>query len=137
MERGSSVLACGYLVDTWCLGVKDALGPKLMDRRKLPAFLSSFFSAYAEPPVEVPLSVARQVAFGAVEYARRLGFEPHPDFANAAGHLGEWDGRCDFSFGRDGMPVYIEGPHDDTGRVMRTLRKNVGDGNFHYVAGLR
>ena len=136
-ERGSSVLACGYLVDTWCLGVKNAMGPKSMERRKLPAFLNGFFSAYEGPPVEVTLSLARQVVFGAVDYARRLGFEPHEDFARAAGHLGDWDGKCGLGFGRDGMPVYVEGPHDDAGSIMRTLRKNVGDGNFHYVAGLK
>lgn len=136
-ERGSTVLACGYLVDTWCLGVKDAVGPKPMERRKLPEFLSTFFSGYEERPVEVPLLLAQHIVFGAIKYARGLGFEPHPDFAKAAGHLGEWDGTCDVSFGRDGMPVYIEGPHDDTGRIMRTLRKKVGDGNFHYVVGLR
>lgn len=27
-ERGSSVRVCEFLVDTWCLGVKNALGPK-------------------------------------------------------------------------------------------------------------
>lgn len=46
----------------------------------------------------------------APEVARGLGFEPHADFAKAAGHLGEWDGVCDLEFGRDGMPMYIEGP---------------------------
>ena len=74
---------------------------------------------------------------GANSDARGLGFEPHADFAKAAGHLGEWDGVCDLEFGRDGMPMYIEGPHDDTWRIMHTLRQNVGDGNFHYLAGLR
>jgi hypothetical protein len=33
--------------------------------------------------------------------------------------------------------MYIEGPHDDTWRIMRTLRQHVGDGNFHYLARLR
>src|ERR1017187_3581752 len=39
-EHGSSVSACGYLVDVWCLGVKNCMGPKTMDRRKLPDFVS-------------------------------------------------------------------------------------------------
>jgi hypothetical protein len=73
----------------------------------------------------------------AIGYARGLGFEPHADFARAAGHLGEWDGVCGLEFGRDGMPMYIEGPRDDTWRIMHTLRQNVGDGNFHYLVGLR
>jgi hypothetical protein len=81
--------------------------------------------------------LTRQIVFGAVGYARGLGFKPHADFAKAAGHLGGWDGVCDLEFGRDGMPMYIEGPHDDTWRIMHTLRRNVGDGNFHYLVGLR
>lgn len=135
-EHGSSVSACGYLIDVWCLGVKNCNGPKTMDRRKLPDFISSFFGAFSEPPVPAPLEMARHVVFGAVDYARGLGFEPHPDFAKCAGHLGEWDGPGDITFGRDGMPVYIEGPHDNTLAIMATLRKTVGEGNFHYVVGM-
>jgi hypothetical protein len=136
-ERGSSARVCEFLVDTWCLGVKNALGPKSLERRKLPSFCADAFRGYPGEPVGVPLVLAQRIVFGAVEYARGLGFEPHADFAKAADHLGEWDGVCDLEFGRDGMPMYIEGPHDDTWRVMRTLRQNVGDGNFHYLAGLR
>ncbi len=136
-ERGSSVRVCEFLVDTWCLGVKNALGPKPVERRKLPSFCADAFRSYPGAPVEVPLVLAQRIVFGAVGYARGLGFEPHADFAKAAGHLGEWDGVCDLEFGRDGVPMYIEGPHDDTWRIMRTLRQNVGDGNFHYLAGLR
>jgi hypothetical protein len=136
-EHGSSVSACGYLVDLWCLGVKDCSGPKTMDRRKLPDFVSSFFNAFGQPPVAAPLELARQVVFGAVDYARGMGFEPHPDFAKCAGHLGDWSGASDITFGRDGMPMYIQGPHDDTFAIMATLRKSVGDGNFHYLTQLR
>ena len=136
-ERGSSVRVCEFLVDTWCLGVKNALGPKPVERRKLPSFCADAFRSYPGAPVEVPLVLAQRIVFGAIGYARGLGFEPHADFAKAAGHLGEWDGVCDLEFGRDGMPMYIEGPHDDTWRIMHTLRQNVGDGSFHYLAGLR
>jgi hypothetical protein len=136
-ERGSSVGVCEFLVDTWCLGVKNALGPKQVDRRKLPSFCAEAFRGYPGEPVEVPLVLAQRIVFGAVGYARGLGFEPHADFAKAAGHLGDWDGVCDLEFGQDGMPMYIEGPHDDTWRIMQTLRRNVGEGNFHYLVGLR
>jgi hypothetical protein len=136
-ERGSSVRVCEFLVDTWCLGVKNALGPKPVERRKLPSFRADAFRSYPGEPVEVPLVLVQRIVFGAIGYARGLGFEPHADFAKAAGHLGQWDGVCDLEFGRDGMPMYIEGPHDDTWRIMHTLRQNVGDGNFHYLVGLR
>jgi hypothetical protein len=136
-ENGSGVSACGYLVDVWCLGVKNCIGPKTMDRRKLPDFVSTFFRTFKRPPVPAPLELARHVVFGAVDYARGLGFEPHPDFAKCAGHLGEWDGSSDVTFGRDGMPMYIQGPHDNMLAVMSTLRKTLGDGNFHFFGGVR
>ena len=48
---GRKVSFCGYLVDVYCLGVKNALGPRRLDRRNLPAFLADFFSAYDAPPL--------------------------------------------------------------------------------------
>ena len=84
-EHGGGVSACGYLVDVWCLGVKNCIGPKTMERRKLPDFVSTLFRTFSRPPVAAPLDLARQVVFGAVDYARGLGFEPHPDFAKCSG----------------------------------------------------
>ena len=43
-DTGSTVLACGFLVDVFCLGVKDTNGPKTMDRRKLPGLHPDVFS---------------------------------------------------------------------------------------------
>ena len=135
-ETGSRVSACGYLVDAWCLGVKNALGPKSVDRRKLPGFRDWYFRSYDQPPRAAPIDLARHLVFGAVEYARELGLEPHPDFAGCAGHLGPWDGHSDITFGREGKPMYIQGPYDDAARIIRTLRRSVGDDNFHYLCQL-
>jgi len=134
-DAGSRVSACGYLVDAWCLGVKNAFGPKSVDRRKLPGFRDWYFRSYAQPPLAAPIDLARQLVFGAVDYARELGFEPHPDFAGCVSHLGPWDG-SDITFGREGKPTYIEGPYDDTAGIIRTLRRSVGDDNFHYLCQL-
>jgi hypothetical protein len=76
LER--EVSACGYLVDAYCLGVKNALGPELMDERDLRGFVRRYFSTYHGDPVEAPIDLAREIVFGSVRYARGLGFEPHP-----------------------------------------------------------
>jgi hypothetical protein len=91
-----------------------------------------FFSAWeARPPVAAPLELARHVVFGAVDYARGMGLEPHPDFARGAALLGEWEeGSSDVSFGADGTPMYINGPRDDTFGNLAKLRESVGAGNF-------
>jgi hypothetical protein len=133
-HRYGRVSVCGYLVDAYCLGVKNALGPEVMDDRELRAFLPRYFSSYDASPLQAPIELAREVVFGSVEYARGLGFEPHRDFAAAAGHLGEWTGPSVITFGRDGRPVYVTGPHDNTRSIIRTLKRNVGSGNFDVVA---
>jgi hypothetical protein len=134
-HRPQRVSVCGYLVDTYCLGVKNALGPRIMNDRELPAFLEMFFSAIqdGEPPLEVPVELGRHLVCGAVDYARGLGFEPHADYAATAGHLGSWTGPSAITFGQDGMPMYVSGPHDNPRAVLRTLTRTVGEGNFHYL----
>jgi hypothetical protein len=133
-ERGGSkVSACSYLVDVYCLGVKNAIGPRVLDRRKLPEFRFQMFRSYADPPLEAPLELAQHVVFGAIEYARGLGFEPHPDFEACAGHLGEWQGPSVIGFGYQGKPLFIQGPEDDAARIMKRLNRKVGRDGFQYI----
>lgn len=133
-DHGSTVSVCGFLVDVFCLGVKNTNGPKTMDRRKLPDFTWAFFTSWSNRAIPAPLELARHVVFGAVDYARSLGFEPHPDFARGAALLGDWEtGSSDVTFGQDGKPFYINGPHDDTYGTMAKLRKTVDKGNFDYL----
>jgi hypothetical protein len=127
------VRVCGYLVDLYCLGVKNTIGPKLMTDQEFAEFTTQFFAPYALGPIDIPLELAQELVFGAVEYARGLGFEPHPDFAGAADHLGPWTGPSAITFGKDGAPLYIEGPYDDAAKVMATLQQSVGKGNFDFA----
>ena len=133
-HRHGKVSVCGYLADVYCLGVKNALGPEIMDDLRLRGFVGDFFSGYGGDPLEVPIELAREVVFGSVEYARSLGFDPHPDFAAAEGHLGSWTGPGTITFGKDGKPLYITGPYDDPLPVIRTLERTAGRGNFEFLA---
>lgn len=133
-ERGGSkVSVCGYLVDVYCLGVKNALGPHGLDRRKLPEFVHQYFRTCDEPPLAAPADLARHLVLGAVTYARSLGFEPHPVFAAAAGHLEPWAGPSAITFGRHGKPFFMQGPYDDAAGIVKTLKRSVGRGNFDVV----
>ncbi|MGH3623592.1 MAG: helix-turn-helix domain-containing protein [Sciscionella sp.] len=129
-HRYDKVSVCGYLADVYCLGVKNALGPDIMDEFGLRRFNRDFFSGYHEDPIEAPIELAREVVFGSIEYARGLGFEPPPDVANAEGHLGAWTGPSTITFGKNGKPFYISGPRDDPRTIIRTLERTIGRGNF-------
>ena len=72
-----------------------------------------------------------------------LGFEPHPDFRTAArvlGGLRAADCAENFTFGKDGKPLYFQGPHE-TGaqaeRILQHLKRRCGEGNFHYVLAMK
>lgn len=135
-HKPQRVSVCGYLVDTYCLGLKNTLGPEVMNDRDLPAYLRSYFSAI-EPdgvPLETSIEHVRHLVHGSVDYARSLGFEPHSDFAETAGHLGPWTETSAITFGQDGVPLFVQGPHENPLATIRTLTRTVGEGNFHHIA---
>ncbi|MGH3623850.1 MAG: hypothetical protein ACRDQ5_19005, partial [Sciscionella sp.] len=105
----------------------------------LPDFRGMFFSSFERmgEPVAAPLEMARHLVWGAVDYARTLGFKPHPDFEPAAGHLGEpWEETSAITFGRDGVPFYVSGPYDNPNTVLGTLAGSVGRGGFDHVTAV-
>jgi hypothetical protein len=131
--RPGRVRVGGYLVDVYCLGVKAISGPRLVDEPALPEFVQDFYSAYDGLPASAPLELAQHLVFGAIEYARGLGFEPAPSFPAVAGLLGPWSGPSDIEFGRNGKPFFSQGPYDDPDAIMKTLERSVGSGNFDYL----
>ena len=109
------------------------VGPRVMDERLAADFRGSCFAAYQARPLEAPLGLAQRLVFGAVEYARGLGFEPAPGFAATNDQLGSWAGPSAIRFGRDGKPFLVESPHDDADAVLPTQERSVGRGNFTFL----
>lgn len=139
-ERASRVTVTGFLVDVYCLGVKNVTGPEVMGVGSLSSYLPYYYSAFDHPPLMIEVEQAQRIVHGAVAYARDLGFEPAADFAEAAVHLGapkeDPPGVPGIGFGRDGKPFYISGPYDDPRKVVETLERTRGSGNYHFSAHL-
>jgi len=132
-DRRSRIRVTGYLVDVYCLGVKDVLDPRVLDTHALVEFTRAYFSAYSAPPLAAPVELACHLVFGAVAYARSLGFEPAAGFETAKDQLGPWTGPSAIGFGREGKPFYIQGPHDNAAAIIKTLERSVGPGNYHFL----
>jgi hypothetical protein len=133
-ERYGRVRVCGWLVDVWCLGVKDVVGPRVMDERRAAEFARSYFAAYQAQPLQAPVELARHLVFGAVAYARSLGFQPAPGLEATAGQLGPWASPSAIGFGRNGQPFFVQGPHDNAAAILETLERSVGWDNYHFLA---
>ncbi len=133
--RYNQITVCSYLLDIWCLGIKDTIPPLTVDRVKFKEFTEALFASFPGKPQEIPLEVAQGMIFSAYEYAEGLGFQPHKDFEKSRSHIGEWDGTIRIECGRDGKPFYVSGPHDNPQKIMETLKKSRGEGNFDFMIG--
>lgn len=122
------------MVDVYCLGVKDASGSVM-----LPSEADEMFQQLINDHELQTVSpgLARGLVEGVIEYARSLGFEPHPDYRKVAPLWGDVEAESvegKYEFGSDGKPLYIRGPHDDFAKqqfVAHTLEKTVGSGNYN------
>ena len=66
-----------YMVDLYCLGVKDAFTKVDYSTKRFKRDLHLFC---ADAPQECSVELAHEVIYGGLEYAEKLGFQPHPDF---------------------------------------------------------
>lgn len=126
-----------FLVDRWCLGIKDAgyRGDQTeadfedMVGRLLPE----------ETRERIHPAWAKKLIEGAVKYAEGLSFAPHHDYRKARRVLGGIDaGLCTeiFTFGKDGKPCYVAGEFDTPERIERVLamlKARCGEDGYHYI----
>jgi len=138
-EPGADLAVAVFLVDAFCLGVKDTLF------RSVPAWrLKSMVEhvSAASPMVEVAPSHARKLLRDAVRYAAELGLGPPRNFAAIEPLFGDVRAEdCDliFTFGRDGKPFYIAGPSESPAQIaahLSHLRRRLGDKGFKFIVPL-
>jgi hypothetical protein len=128
-----------FLLDVYCLGVKDAFFTILHVSEHEERLLDRVFRDGRQA---LSPACARKLVQDAISYARTLGFEPHSDFKQAArvfGGIAADECQTPFTFGKDGKPLYIQGPHDSpvkAERIMKLLHAKCGEGNYHYLAVL-
>jgi hypothetical protein len=125
-----------FLLDVFCLGVKDVvLGVfGLSEYRERIHRLTADFSYEAVSPATV-----HSLVEGAVAYARRFGFPPHPDYEAACGifaGIAPLQADRSFPYGKDGKPFYVSGPRDTLAksrRVIAMLENACGPGEFDFM----
>jgi hypothetical protein len=132
-----SVASAMFLVDVFCLGVKNAFF-KISSRD---FYQTEIYDRTHHRFGLVNLSPEslRKLVEGAVAYAGDLGIAPHPDYALARLLFGDIDASLstdEYQYGKDGKPLFIGGPHDSPqkcGRIMDLLIRRSGQGNFDYM----
>ncbi|MBF0471957.1 MAG: hypothetical protein HQL48_11375 [Gammaproteobacteria bacterium] len=124
-----AIAAAVFLVDTYCLGVKNAYFT-LLDREYYDGgFKEELYDGYADGEFQrTHPSCAMKIIEGAKAYAAEYGFQPHKDYHKAIPLLKGIDpAACPvkYDFGHKGKPFYIQGPHEsdsDTRRIMKRIQ---------------
>lgn len=120
-----------FLVDMWCLGVKNAFYTRFHSPADQQKELNRMFRGMVPEPE--PAANGRKLVEGAVAYAKSLGFAPASDYKKGArvfGGIQVKDATASYTFGKDGMPYYIAGPDDNSVRILAILQKRMGDSGF-------
>ena len=122
-----------FLLDTWCLGVKDCdfrLESPQIIRQQIEKISERFETVAIEP------GLGRAIVEGAIEFASSYGFAPHPDYNKASllwGDIPVQDLPADFQFGQGGKALYVPGPYEDFHQqraIMEKLSRSSLESNF-------
>jgi hypothetical protein len=119
------------LVDRTCLGIKDVLTRGPMSFSELGEFVEDVGAATGGMLRCDPL-VAQSLIFHAIDYARTLGFEPHPDYPAAL--IGERPAELlSTPWCTPARPVYVEGGREDNApAIIGGLSQDVGPDGLRF-----
>ena len=127
-----------FLVDPGCLGLKQGFVSQFQTRAEYETGFRTMIMA-RKPMVSVSFSLTVKIIRETMHYARGLGFEPSQEARNALKIVGPLDkaGDCEEEIppgGKNGKPCYRAGMDDDVDRIMNTLIRKCGHGNFGFIA---
>lgn len=133
-EKKNGELVVGvYLVDTYCLGVKDSFCCHDSNPDEINEIIKT--KEIAHPMEEISYVEVHNLIYGAIEFAEEAGIDPDKSFKLSQYVLDEDDDSIElieYDYGKDGKHFLIVGPDGKEKKYLDTLKKNLGD-NFHYI----
>ncbi len=136
----AEVAVSAFVVDAWCLGVKEAFFTVMRKADYLSKLKPMLTKTHEEHGIQAAEpACARKLLQEAVAYGKSLGFEPAGEYWRAEKLFGDADPSCcgtEFAFGREGKPCYVQGPNDDmkvVRHVIERLTEHAGEDNFDYL----
>jgi len=133
------IAVCSFIVDVYCLGVKQVLFKTLSLPEYENIFKPSIMQSHGGYTFQkIKPACAKKLIEGAVAYANKLGLATHKDYPALNTIFGEEKlGRCwtRYRYGKDKMPYYVKGPNESSAeskKIIQTLEQSCGLGNFHF-----
>lgn len=137
IHTNGNITACIYLVDLYCLGVKDTHYLFNSTRLNYHEKIGGNDKINYTP---ISYTLAHNIVYAGLEFAEEYGFKPHKDFTSITRFMLEEDTEdvemIDIECGKDGKPFYVGGPFDDDlkiRKIVAQLEKTAGAGNYDYI----
>ena len=121
-----------FLVDTYCVGVKDSLYRLRMDSEEIEEMLDSMELDFRE----ISYDEAHNRIYGAIAFAEEGGIEPDPSFKLTQYFLEEDTDDVpliEYEYGKDGQHLLVCRSQLEASRYLPALRRTLGDDGFKYV----
>lgn len=133
IRPSGNIVAGIFLVDTFCLGVKDATYRVNMDKFDFEEFLEPLYDG---PGLEeITYEEAHNLIYGAISFAEEAGINPSKEFS-IAGYILEEDTDdvplIEYEFGKDGKHFLILDSDSVAKRYIPLLEEKLGD-DFDYI----
>jgi hypothetical protein len=125
-----SYVFISYLVDFWCLGVKDTTLKFGISKSDLEHIYSR-----SDDLETISYQDARSLIIGATDFAKTINIAPHSSWNGIPSSFIEAHLAYEkkFSFGQDGKPYYVSGPHDYELYDVEEVINKVSEANGHYT----
>lgn len=131
-HKGGKVSVAFYLVDLWCLGVKDSFYRLRMEEEEFKEMVEKYKMGLRECSYEE----AHNWVYGAIAFAEEAGIMPDKSF-NLTQYMLEEDTDdiplIEYDFGKDGKHLLVAHSNLEASRYLPLLEKNLGQGNYNYL----
>ncbi len=123
-----------FLVDTFCLGVKNTFFRFNISEYVYNDFKEEVFKGES---VEIDYTLAHNIIYGALEFAEEYGFYPDKSFSNVTKYILDDDEDVDIidlEFGKDGKPfLVITDENEPYKKYLSILDESAGPGNYTFM----
>jgi len=133
-QPGGKFSFANILVDRLCLGVKNSIVNCNLSEIEIKQLIEK--TNRQGNLVEVSPEYFHNMVYGALDYAKELGFSPSKDFYLAEYLLDDnyiTDEIDNIEMGYNGKPLYVQGPYDNSKKIIQTLKDSVGEGGYDFI----
>ena len=131
-HTGGKISMAVYLVDIWCVGVKDSFYRLRLEDYEFEDMIGTYHFGLRE----CSYHEAHNWIYGAIAFAEEAGIKPDKSFIVTQYMLEEDDDNIpliEYEYGKNGKHTLVTHSRLEASRYLPLLEKNLGEGNYDFI----